>query len=170
MQEKVQHHGGPQAAAREWEVQAQPQAGAPRHRALPGQEMTTGDAGAKKPPTCYEKPRGGALFAAQVQQELLTAGQHGCQQLMDGYGALLEPGSILPGSVPSREAGPALPCTQHLPPPKDGPRAQLPLGLAQNHPALEAASCQQRFSHTRTHILLQTSFSLLSLSLVDWGN
>lgn len=48
---------------------------------------------------------------------------------------------------------PALPCTQHLPPPRDGPQAQLPLGLTQKHPALEAASCQQRFSsHTRTHI------------------
>lgn len=137
-------------------LQAQPLAGALRHRdrALPGQEMTTGDVGVKKTPTCYEnnKKRDAVLFAAQVQHELLTAGRHGCQQLMDGYGGLLNPGSTLPGSVPRSEAVPALPCTQHLPPPKDGPRAQPPLGLTQNHSALQAISCQQRFSHTRIHI------------------
>lgn len=42
--------------------------------------------------------------------------------------------------------------SQHLPPPKGGPQAQLALGFTQRHSALEAVSWQQRFSHTRTHI------------------
>lgn len=63
-----------------------------------------------------------------------------------------KPGDTLPGSVPRKDAVPALPCTQLLPPPEDEPQAHLPLGLTQNHSALEAVSCQQRFSHTRTHI------------------
>lgn len=91
------------------------------------------------------------MLAAQVQHELLTAGQHGCQQLVDGHGALLDPGSTLPCSVHRTEAVPALPCTQHLPPAKHGPQAQSPLGPTQNHSALEAVSCQQRFSHIPAH-------------------
>lgn len=48
-----------------------------------------------------------------------------------------------PGETPARvcaqdTAVPALPCSQHLPPPKDGPQAQPASGLTQDHSALEA--------------------------------
>lgn len=53
MQEKVQHHGGPQPAAREWEAAGSATGWCSKAQGLPGQEMTTRDVGAKKPLTCY---------------------------------------------------------------------------------------------------------------------
>lgn len=107
-----------------------------RERALPGQAMTRGDAGAvlsyKK--IIKEEKMGFCLLLRCCTNSLLQDdmdASSSCRS-MDEYGGLLNRGKQSPRSLPRTEAAPALPCPQHLPPPRDGPHSLHPLSLSQN--------------------------------------